>query len=116
MPVGRGHVGDGGLGEDAGVVHEHVEAPVLLDDRVDELPARLLVRDVACHSTGVCKARDGLLGPLEVEVDGNDLGSVLAEGTCDGAPNATGAAGDDDDLALKGVLVVRDGHDAFLST
>ena len=103
--------------EVADVVHEHVDASVVLGEhRLGErgdLVVLADVDDVRARSVAAGRFDLGLLGGGAVGVDLGDLdhGAVLGEQPGDGAADAVATAGDDGDLALEQALVVGDRGD-----
>src|SRR5215475_5265261 len=100
-PVIVGHLGDGPVDRDSGVVQQDVQAAVLLDDLVQHPAAVRCLADVSLVQryppSGVLGGHGcgELLRALPAApVAGRDLGTVGGESLADGRANAAGAAGD----------------------
>ena len=97
------------------VVDEHVESPVLLDDRIDELLARAMIGDV--EFTDV--ERDARLGRRLVELARlvertnrrDDRGARLGESDGGMQPHAAGGSGDERDLRHDAIVCPPPEHE-----
>ena len=93
-----GHLAQGGVAGDAGVVHHHVEAAELLHrggDQSIDLGGR---GDVAEHRPGGIVSAEGFgggAGPFEVEIAEHHPGALGDEHFGDGVAEALGSPGDD---------------------
>src|SRR5207247_4082095 len=101
------HVFDGGptrhpgeVSSDTGVIDKHVDLPEVSIDFGGHLADRVLVGDVRCDAQGLSvQLMD--LRDCRIEwppIDGGHAGAFLCEAASDLASDATGAAGNDDDL------------------
>nr|WP_263399605.1 hypothetical protein [Saccharopolyspora pogona] len=78
-------------GQQAGVVHQYVDAAEMADHPVDDGPDRFGVAHVAHPRIGP----GGLVGDVEF----GDLRAFVGEAVGDGTAETTGGAGDDGDAA-----------------
>ena len=103
--LGEARARGGGVGRRATprVVHEHVDAAELLDDRVDERERGFAVADV----TGEERPVGGQVVDGIARADGDGRAGVGEPGR-DAAADALGAAGDEHDLAGE---IELDAHD-----
>src|SRR5262249_11274816 len=99
--------GEAGLGQDAaridrGVVHQHVEPPVILDRGRDEAEAVGLAADVgldeACLALGFPDATHRLLALRRRAIGDDDLGTLAGEEIGGGAADAGADPGHDGHL------------------
>ncbi len=115
VPLLLGQVEAHGIAEDAGVVHEDVEAPVLIDRLVHEAfgpgPARdvVVVRDG--HTTGVHDLVDHRVA-VGIEVVHEHACALGREQSRVAASDAAPGAGDDRDLAVEHAHARRVSYDA----
>ena len=87
-----------------GVLHEYVEAPVLVDGALHHSPGNFFLRHVAAHRGGRATRFPDAPGagvrPGLVDVDDEDLRAVGSQLAGDARPNSGGAAGNDRHLSL----------------